>query len=56
MTCRSIPTLVEGTPATLQVARTAAVVAVRFEARLDGAVPRPPLPVPAWSEAVLVSR
>lgn len=52
MTYRSILTLVDGSPTTLQAARTAAAVAARFEARLTGAFPRPPLPASAWSEPV----
>lgn len=52
MTYRSILTLVDGSPATLQAARTAAELAARFEARLTGAFPRPPLPASAWNEPV----
>ena len=52
MTYRSILTIVDGSPSTLRAARTAAELAARFEARLTGVFPRPPLPASAWSEPI----
>lgn len=52
MTYSSIMTLVDGSPSAIQRARIAAALAERFDARLTGVFPRPPLPVSAWDEPV----
>lgn len=52
MTCSSIMTLVDGSRSAVQRARIAAALAGRFDARLTGIFPRPPLPLSAWDEPV----
>ena len=52
MTCSSILTLMDGSQAAVQRARIAAALAARFDARLTGVFPRPPLPLSAWDEPV----
>ncbi len=52
MTCSSILTLMDGSQAAVQRARIAATLAARFDARLTGVFPRPPLPLSAWDEPV----
>lgn len=52
MTCSSIMTLVDGSRSAIQRARIAAALAARFDARLTGIFPRPPLPLSAWDEPV----
>ncbi len=52
MTYSSIMTLVDGSQAAVQRARIAATLAARFDARLTGAFPQPPLPLSAWDEPV----
>lgn len=52
MTYRSILTLVDGGPPTLEAAVVAADLAARFDARLTGVFPRAPLPASAWSQPV----
>lgn len=52
MTYASLSTFVDGSPASFERARVAATLAARFEARLTGVFPRPPLPVSAWDEPV----
>jgi len=50
--CSSILTLVDGSQAAVQRARIAATLATRFDARLTGVFPWPPLPLSAWEEPV----
>lgn len=52
MTYSSIMTLMDGSQAAVQRARIAATLAARFDARLTGAFPQPPLPLSAWDEPV----
>lgn len=52
MTYSSILTLMDGSQAAVQRARIAATLAARFDARLTGAFPQPPLPLSAWDEPV----
>ncbi len=52
MTCSSILTVVDGSQSAIQRARISAALAARFEARLTGVFPRPPLPLSAWDEPV----
>lgn len=52
MTFSSILTLMDGSQAAVQRARIAAALAARFDARLTGVFPRPPLPLSAWDEPV----
>lgn len=52
MSYSSILTLVDGSQAAVQRARIAAALAARFDARLSGVFPRPPLPLSAWDEPV----
>jgi nucleotide-binding universal stress UspA family protein len=51
MTYKSIATVVDGGEPSLRRARTAAELAARFEARLTGVFPHPPLPLSAWDQA-----
>ena len=52
VTYSSIMTLVDGSQAAVQRARVAATLAARFDARLTGTFPQPPLPLSAWDEPV----
>lgn len=52
MTYSSIMTLMDGSQAAVHRARIAATLAARFDARLTGAFPQPPLPLSAWDEPV----
>lgn len=48
----SIVTVADGSEAAVRRNRIAAGLAARFDARLTGAFPRPPLPVSVWDEPV----
>lgn len=52
MSYSSIMTLVDASQAAVQRARIAAALAARFDARLIGVFPRPPLPLSAWDDPV----
>lgn len=52
MTYKSLLTIVDGSATTLQSARTAAMLAARFDAHLTGVFPEPALPLSAWDEPV----
>lgn len=52
MSYASLLTFADGSPASIERATIAAALAARFDARLSGVFPKPPLPLSAWDEPV----